>query len=53
LFAFCAGFLVRAFAPFAAGSGISEVKCVLSGFVIDGYLSLSTLAVKSMTLVSF
>ena len=51
-FSGAAGYLVRAFAPFAAGSGISEVKCVLAGFWIKGYLGLSTLLIKSLTLVS-
>lgn len=46
-----AGYLVRSFAPFAAGSGISEIKCMLAGFLLDGYLGLSTLAIKSITLV--
>ncbi|KAL1411308.1 hypothetical protein Q8F55_002259 [Vanrija albida] len=31
----------------AAGSGIPEIKTILSGFVIHGYLGLSTLVVKS------
>jgi len=31
---------------FAAGSGIPEVKTILSGFVIHGYLGARTLAVK-------
>lgn len=51
-FAFTAAYLVRSFAPYAAGSGISEVKCILAGFVMKGYLALSTLIIKSLTLVS-
>lgn len=35
---------------FAAGSGIPEVKCILSGFVIRGYLGLSTMLTKSIGL---
>lgn len=35
---------------FAAGSGIPEVKTILSGFVIKGYLGLATLAVKAVGL---
>lgn len=50
-FAFSAAYLVRSFAPYAAGSGISEVKCILAGFVMKGYLALSTLIIKSLTLV--
>ncbi|PWY98243.1 hypothetical protein BCV70DRAFT_193663 [Testicularia cyperi] len=42
--------LVKAFAPYAAGSGISEIKCILAGFVINGYLGFWTLAIKSLTL---
>ncbi|GAA5908388.1 hypothetical protein JCM8208_006179 [Rhodotorula glutinis] len=50
LFAFTCAFLVKSFAPYAAGSGISEIKCILAGFVINGYLSFSTLSIKSLTL---
>lgn len=35
---------------FAAGSGIPEIKTILSGFVIKGYLGVSTLFVKSFGL---
>ena len=35
---------------FASGSGIPEVKTILSGFVIRGYLGFSTLFVKSFGL---
>lgn len=39
------------FAPFAAGSGISEVKCIVSGFKIkNNFLSTTTLLAKSMML---
>ncbi|GMK55767.1 hypothetical protein CspeluHIS016_0208230 [Cutaneotrichosporon spelunceum] len=34
----------------AAGSGIPEIKTILSGFVIHGYLGMSTLVVKSVGL---
>uniref|UniRef100_A0A060TGG8 Chloride channel protein n=1 Tax=Blastobotrys adeninivorans TaxID=409370 RepID=A0A060TGG8_BLAAD len=50
LFGFCAAFLVYSFAPYAAGSGISEIKCIIAGFVMDGFLSARTLAIKSITL---
>jgi len=43
--------LVRVFAPYAAGSGISEIKCILAGFVINGFLGVWTFALKSLTLV--
>lgn len=42
--------LVRAFAPYAAGSGITEIKCILAGFIINGFLGFQTLAIKSLTL---
>ncbi|PWN48744.1 hypothetical protein IE53DRAFT_333168, partial [Violaceomyces palustris] len=42
--------LVKSFAPYAAGSGISEIKCILAGFVINGYLGVWTLLIKSLTL---
>lgn len=52
LFAFSAAFLVRSFAPYAAGSGISEVKCILAGFIMKGFLGAMVLIIKSLTLVS-
>lgn len=50
LFAYVAAQLVKSFAPYAAGSGISEIKCIIGGFVMKGFLSFKTLAVKSITL---
>lgn len=47
LFAFTAVMLVLTFAPYAAGSGIPEIKTILSGFVIHGYLGKWTLIIKS------
>lgn len=47
---FLCAHLVKSFAPYAAGSGISEIKCILAGFVINGYLGFWTLAIKSLTL---
>lgn len=35
----------------AAGSGVAEVKVILSGFVLHGYLGLRTIATKSIGLV--
>uniref|UniRef100_A0A3P8TD19 Chloride channel protein n=2 Tax=Amphiprion percula TaxID=161767 RepID=A0A3P8TD19_AMPPE len=51
LFAFLAVTLVRAFAPYACGSGIPEIKTILSGFIIRGYLGKWTLIIKTITLV--
>ena len=53
LFVAAGAHLVRAYAPFAAGSGISEIKCILAGFVMSGYLGMWTLIIKSVTLVGF
>ncbi|KAH9812858.1 chloride channel, partial [Melampsora americana] len=41
---------VHKVAYFAAGSGIPEIKCILSGFVIRGYLGSWTLFTKSFGL---
>ncbi len=49
-FAFTAAILVRAYAPYAAGSGISEIKCIIAGFTMKGFLGMWTLAIKSVAL---
>ncbi|KAH7017734.1 chloride channel [Ilyonectria destructans] len=49
-FAFVAATLVKSFAPYAAGSGISEIKCIIAGFVMKGFLGLRTLIIKSVCL---
>lgn len=49
-FAFTAAILVKAFAPYAAGSGISEIKCIIAGFVMKGFLGFWTLLIKSIAL---
>ncbi|ELV13254.1 H(+)/Cl(-) exchange transporter 5 [Tupaia chinensis] len=51
LFAFLAVSLVKVFAPYACGSGIPEIKTILSGFIIRGYLGKWTLVIKTITLV--
>jgi chloride channel 3/4/5 len=51
IFSSSAAFIVKGFAPYAAGSGISEIKCILGGFIIKGFLSAATTAVKALTLV--
>jgi chloride channel 3/4/5 len=35
----------------AAGSGVAEVKVILSGFVLHGYLGMKTLIIKSLALI--
>ncbi|OCK78433.1 hypothetical protein K432DRAFT_406467 [Lepidopterella palustris CBS 459.81] len=35
----------------AAGSGVAEVKVILSGFVLHGYLGLKTLIIKTLSLI--
>ncbi|KAI0844763.1 chloride channel protein [Daldinia vernicosa] len=49
-FAFTSATLVKSFAPYAAGSGISEIKCIIAGFVMKGFLGLRTLVIKSVAL---
>ncbi|KAF2217073.1 hypothetical protein CERZMDRAFT_32306 [Cercospora zeae-maydis SCOH1-5] len=50
LFAFTSAKLVKSFAPYAAGSGISEIKCIIAGFVMKGFLGFWTLLIKSIGL---
>ncbi|KAF8268629.1 voltage-gated chloride channel [Lactarius quietus] len=50
MFSFVASHLVRSLARHAAGSGISEIKCILSGFVMRGFLGFWTFLIKSLTL---
>ncbi|KAK3318683.1 chloride channel [Apodospora peruviana] len=49
-FAFTSATLVKSYAPYAAGSGISEIKCIIAGFVMKGFLGLWTLVIKSVAL---
>ncbi|GAM90159.1 hypothetical protein ANO11243_081990 [Dothideomycetidae sp. 11243] len=49
-FAFTSAMLVKSFAPYAAGSGISEIKCIIAGFVMKGFLGFWTLLIKSIGL---
>ncbi|KAJ5689979.1 chloride channel protein [Penicillium macrosclerotiorum] len=50
LLALIAAILVKTFAPYAAGSGISEIKCIIAGFVMKGFLGAWTLLIKSIAL---
>ncbi|KAI0779526.1 Cl-channel protein [Fomes fomentarius] len=49
-FSFVAAHLVRSLAKYAAGSGISEIKCIIAGFIMKGFLGFWTLIIKSVTL---
>nr|POE72255.1 putative chloride channel protein [Quercus suber] len=40
--------LVKSYAPYAAGSGISEIKCIIAGFVMKGFLGFWTLLIKTL-----
>ncbi|CAH8542806.1 unnamed protein product [Dicrocoelium dendriticum] len=51
LFAGVCVLLVRVFAPYACGSGIAEIKTILGGFVIRGFLGKWTLLIKSVGMV--
>ncbi|KAH8860859.1 H(+)/Cl(-) exchange transporter 5 [Schistosoma japonicum] len=51
LFALVCVFLVRMFAPYACGSGIPEIKTILGGFIIRGYLGKWTLLIKSVGMI--
>ena len=50
VFALSSASLVKAYAPYAAGSGISEIKCIIAGFVMKGFLGFWTLLIKSICL---
>ncbi len=42
---------MRSLAKYAAGSGISEIKCIIAGFIMKGFLGFWTFLIKSVTLV--
>ncbi|KAL9658318.1 hypothetical protein ABK040_015638 [Willaertia magna] len=51
IFAVISAWFVKVLAPWAAGSGLPEVKTILGGFVIKGCLGIWTLLVKVIGLV--
>lgn len=51
MFASAASILVLFYAPHAMSSGIPEIKTILSGFIIRGYLGFKTLVFKAIGLV--
>lgn len=51
IFASVAAHLVRTMSQYSAGSGIPEIKCILAGFIMKGFLGLGTFCIKSLTLV--
>ncbi|KAJ3203159.1 hypothetical protein HK099_001596, partial [Clydaea vesicula] len=50
LFACLSALLVKFYAPYAAGSGIPEVKTILGGFIIRRFLGFWTLLIKTVGL---
>ena len=50
-FATLAATYVKVIAPYAYGSGIPEIKTILSGYVIKGFLGKATLLVKTMGVI--
>lgn len=48
--ALAAALLVKYVSPAAAGLGISEIKCIVSGFIMRGFLGWRTLFIKSSAL---
>ncbi len=49
-YAFTAAVLVYNYAPLAAGSGISEIKCIIAGFTLKDFLGPWTLLIKAIGL---
>lgn len=49
-FALVSSAFVNVFAPFAFHTGIPEIKVLLGGYIMDGFLSPVTLLIKSLGL---
>ncbi|KAJ1920607.1 glycerol ethanol, ferric requiring protein [Mycoemilia scoparia] len=43
-------YLVREYSPYAAGSGLPEIKATLCGFIVEGFMGGWTLLIKSIGL---
>ena len=50
LLAFVSAYLVKSYAPYAAGSGISEIKVIIAGFIMKGFLGFWTFLIKAICL---
>lgn len=50
LFAVTSSFFVQTYAPFAFHTGIPEIKTILGGYIITGFLAPMVLLVKSLGL---
>lgn len=48
--ALIAGLIVQRYAPLAAGSGISEIKCIVLGFTVQDFLGWPTFFIKALCL---
>ena len=51
VFSITSAFMVKRLAPYAAGSGLAEIKVILGGFIIRGYFGFWTLVVKTIGIV--
>ncbi|KAI8055277.1 chloride channel [Syncephalis plumigaleata] len=51
IFAALAAYLVDNYAPFSSGSGLAEIKTILTGYIIRTFLGARVLFIKSITLV--
>ena len=49
--AFLSACLIVKFAPYASGSGIAEIKCIMSGFVIRRFLGIRTFIGKTIGII--